>query len=847
MVASPIAPGVSLADWLTAHIMQSPADAVWLWCDPDRAWLDLLIAGKDRWPAELWCPPSLDLSTDWSQPTYELVLRARLLDQPAPGRCIIWIPRSPNELTWLAVFAQQADVWSQKIVAAVRDFAHEQSVAVPWDGHDDELARVVPIHAVQWLTNEASVWRGVTPQQMSESLISDDHLAAVLGGSEPALAEIRHQGRFPMFARRCQELGLPPPPPEADADLEMWRLNATASLLVSEAAEAVPGDPPAEKALTIPPGLRRVAALRFLQRWRRDTQLMDAFEATVQAADAVAGLSYWARNLHRLPGPSSSRAVEQAIFDKLVDELLRCGAVSDLLALFQKRSTDIQARIDGFWARHARKALPWIALNRLSHAAQILATTWDDPDRWVTFADAVAWYDQRGWESDFAGDLLYAEDTAPVALHPLRMRLQQAYEQFIRTKAGVLSSEMLARDPQGVAVLPSPGEALAQVLGTGGGSTAIIYLDAFRFELGQRLAAALNHGEQQPRVHVTVTAAPLPSITAIGMAWNLPIPRDRLRITIDQARKVAVSTTGFSGNLAVADDRRRWWADIGNAAQVISVAQALDGRTLQPLKGAKKKPLVIYGDDLDADGHDGQLSLTGTEDHLQRYEQLVRRLRQIGYQRVLITSDHGYLHWQGDANERIETVPSGEVLWSSRRAIIGRALQHPAAIVLPIPGTDMQVCVPRSVHAFRTYGGLGFFHGGASLAEVIVPVVVCSWPGRNEKVIVVLKPVGMITSLKPRVAVEVGGQLALVGGAMQARRIDIRVRRPDDGTIVFRNAGPISIEQTTEGSVPVTLDLVPQDRSTPSGSTLTVELRDADDESIIAREDVILKVDLDDW
>ena len=92
------------------------------------------------------------------------------------------------------------------------------------DGASRRVAKThdLDFDAVQWLTNEASVWRGVTPQQMSESLINDDQLAAVLGGSEPALAEIRHQGRFPMFVRRCQELGLPPPPP---GGLPISRMN----------------------------------------------------------------------------------------------------------------------------------------------------------------------------------------------------------------------------------------------------------------------------------------------------------------------------------------------------------------------------------------------------------------------------------------------------------------------------------------------------------------------------------------------------------------------------------------------------------------------------------------------
>ena len=54
--------------------------------------------------------------------------------------------------------------------------------------------------------------------------------------------------------------------------------------------------------------------------------------------------------------------------------------------------------------------------------------------------------------------------------------------------------------------------------------------------------------------------------------------------------------------------------------------------------------------------------------------------------------------------------------------------------------------VPRSVNAFRTYGGLGFFHGGATLQELVIPVVVATWPAKASKVEVVLKPVGHIAT-----------------------------------------------------------------------------------------------------
>jgi hypothetical protein len=110
-------------------------------------------------------------------------------------------------------------------------------------------------------------------------------------------------------------------------------------------------------------------------------------------------------------------------------------------------------------------------------------------------------------------------------------------------------------------------------------------------------------------------------------------------------------------------------------------------------------------------------------------------------------TDHGFIHWEPDADE-IEDPPRGEILWRSRRAIVGRGLKHPTAVAAPVQGSDLECRVPRSVNAFRTYGGIGFFHGGATLQELVIPVVVFRWPKKAEKVAAVLTPISEIASLK---------------------------------------------------------------------------------------------------
>ena len=91
---------------------------------------------------------------------------------------------------------------------------------------------------------------------------------------------------------------------------------------------------------------------------------------------------------------------------------------------------------------------------------------------------------------------------------------------------------------------------------------------------------------------------------------------------------------------------------------------------------------------------------------------------------------------------------------------------------------------------------LGFFHGGATLQEMIIPVVVASWPTKARKVNVVLKPVGHITSEAPRVQVQAAatGQLFNADVNLLARRVLVKVKDPAAGKLVFRHSEPITIE-----------------------------------------------------
>jgi hypothetical protein len=417
-------------------------------------------------------------------------------------------------------------------------------------------------------------------------------------------------------------------------------------------------------------------------------------------------------------------------------------------------------------------------------------------------------------------------------------------------RIGQTFSELIAHAPDELMKLPSAGEILLEKLAAQKVPTALLILDACRLDLGERLAALFNHGEPVQRAAVTTALAPIPSITSLGMPFALPIKRDQLHVELTADRKAfRVTAEGFDGDLAIAEQRRNWLAKYAGVKEFLSIAEVLDSDTLKRT-GKLPKLIVVQGAELDHSGHEGQLQLTGASEHIERYDAAIRRLRDAGFMRILVVTDHGFFHWQPEPDEIESGKPGGDIQWSSRRAIVGKNLSLSSALHFQVPRSTLEVVVPRSINAFKTYGGIGFFHGGATLQELIIPILEFNWPPKAVKTPVVLKPVETITSEAPRVRVEAGiaGQQTMFGvdSKIIARRVMVKIEDPATGKLVFRLKEPISIEPGGEGTT-VQLSLVESRPQLPAGTQLTVLVRDNDDEEILARENVTLKVDIDEW
>jgi len=802
-----------------------------LWCDPECAWRDLLGAAAEDAAFELW-----------SGDEHELVLRERLLtSQPVPR--VVWLPVAEDEIGYLKVFELQAEqIWTEPLVSALARFG----VEIARD-HEAELRHLLPAHAKEWIDRPRSAWRELTPGNTKSTLVDDDQVLTALAKHGIALSDVVGGDRLSVFVRRVTEdFGLPAPALARDDD---WRVAAVARLLATEATVRVPAEPPREGDRIIRPGPARDRAVKLLDRWQKNIELMGAFEELARRADGTTSLVYWARNLTAAVPPLASRAAEEALFQKELDYLAQLQDFDPLARRLAEREPFYAAHGCGFWGSRAEQKVAWQSLVSLTRAAILLQEHIGAEAKWKSPRDAVAWFIAVGWEIDRQGEVLFRDDARlPVGLNGVRARLRRAYLRHL-DRSNSAFSEMLHQHGVDALGLSFAGEVLAKARPPKE-PMAVLVLDACRYDLGARLAEVVDKGEPARRAEVLAVRSPLPSITALGMPFALADEANTLCVEITEEAPARWRVTARDGtqDLTAAEARREWLRRRFKLkpASTTDVKSVLDSPPPGPKESGRL--LFVFGDEFDTQGHEGELKFTGAEEHIERYFRVVRRLRDAGYATVSVVTDHGFIHWEPEKDE-VDALPAGEVLWKSRRAVAGRGLKHPTALAIPIKGSDLECRIPRSVNAFRTYGGLGYFHGGATLQELIIPVVVFRWPKKAEKVAVVLTPLAEITSVKPRIEVRPGGagQVSMFGAdvKMVGRQVVVKVVEPGSGRRLFRSA---QSSKVNPDGAPITLTLEREGGETCSrGAHLQVEARDADNDELLDRCDVELKIDLEEW
>lgn len=255
----------------------------------------------------------------------------------------------------------------------------------------------------------------------------------------------------------------------------------------------------------------------------------------------------------------------------------------------------------------------------------------------------------------------------------------------------------------------------------------VIISDAMRYEIGVEMAERLN-AETTGVSEIQSMLGVVPSVTKLGMAALLP----HRKLDFDANGKVLVDGKDSSG---IENRKKIIESEVEDSIafhfqEVIAMNKAA---RREKFKG--KKLIYLYHDTIDAMGDNGSTEIytfKGVEDALNQLSDMVKIIKDdLGGTNIYITSDHGFLY-QRDALEESDKMikESIDALETKRRYILSkekREVSGQLAIDLSsIVENEQQLTayVPNATIRYKIQGsGVNFVHGGASLQEIVIPVV----------------------------------------------------------------------------------------------------------------------------
>lgn len=258
-----------------------------------------------------------------------------------------------------------------------------------------------------------------------------------------------------------------------------------------------------------------------------------------------------------------------------------------------------------------------------------------------------------------------------------------------------------------------------------GRRVAYFLVDALRYELGVALQQQL--ADDDP-VELMPAYAQLPSITLVGMASLLPGAGKRLRLAKKEGANKEVSFVPMMGDSAVT-----------SVSQRMELLRKQYGDRFAEMKlndfvrSKKELPttvnlLVLRSVDIDSQlENNPETTLSLIHDTLKRIRVAIHSFKKVGFNDIIVATDHGFfLNAQAEAGD-VCTKPSGHWVNVHERTLLGdgTADSHNflvSADKLGIRGDFQQVAGPRSMAPYSR--GMLYFHGGASLQEAVVPVLV---------------------------------------------------------------------------------------------------------------------------
>lgn len=514
-------------------------------------------------------------------------------------------------------------------------------------------------------------------------------------------------------------------------------------------------------------------ALVFLKRWKDSRQFEACFETLSAECTEILGIEQDLdkRDFRELIELDYFRLIDQKIISDLVNSVaLRTITSGDVAILVRQRR-------QSHWYKEYRHLY-----EAIDFAAQFFQALSDVNLTMGSFVEGIERY-SRFW---FRLDQLYRKFTYHVRLsgqatlmgtltdqvenfysNNYLLKLNDQWQEFVDTgKQWDATPVLLQRNFYERCVKPFLNK---------DNKVCVIISDALRYEIGDELLSLIRQ-EDRYDAQLEPALSMLPSYTQLGMAALLP--NKELALTNNDTGTVLVdglSSQGTVNRIKILNQAIAQRSTAVKADDFMALNKE-DSRALL----RDHDVLYIYHNRIDATGDKRESEervFEAVEETLQELIKLIKKLTGANASNLIVTSDHGFIYQNRalDESDFADVEPEGNpVLFYDRRFVLGLGLKELPSLrkfkstELGLVG-NVEVQIPKSINRLRLKGsGSRFVHGGASLQEVVIPILKINKKRQSDISAV------EVDILRGASSVITSGQLAV--GLYQAQPVTDKVR-----------------------------------------------------------------------
>jgi uncharacterized protein (TIGR02687 family) len=254
---------------------------------------------------------------------------------------------------------------------------------------------------------------------------------------------------------------------------------------------------------------------------------------------------------------------------------------------------------------------------------------------------------------------------------------------------------------------------------------AVIISDGLRYECAKELLSVL-HSDPKHQAEISYMLSSLPSNTRMGMSALLP--HSELQLNEEFISINNISTEGL-------ENREKILQAAEKDSRVVSFDKLQDMSQEESRELFKSKIVYIYHNVIDATGDDRKTETRTFEEVERAIKELAPMIKKIhssfNVSKIFITADHGFLFNSNNLAESMyETLPDNKnAVWNHNRfSVLKKEIKTDSYIFelskASNTKTDYKITIPKAINRYKRQGhGVHYVHGGASLQEMIVPLI----------------------------------------------------------------------------------------------------------------------------